>query len=212
MYSVGAFARRRYVEEAGLLSRNWDPVRFSSTRRASRYTSERIGDGPRNVSRAGGYSSMPEPVPVSLNGTKGHDNLGKKRAKRGAPRGLRDTALWDAGPGRAFERKGLLDRLSAMCGSDLRRALEVSGGVEGKMTLVKTFPTPMMFPVREAFASHSLQSFYGAVRAAALEQLYTDGSYPDAQRVYMAGDFPQAMVAHFQSSVARTNNATSAPR
>lgn len=213
MYSVGAFARRRYVEEAGLLSRNWDPrqVFFNAadeprTLQSASAMGQGMFRGPR------GYSSMPEPVPVSLNGTKGHDNLGEARKAGCASRLARDTALWDAGPGRAFwsERKGLLDRLSAMCGSDLRRALEVSGGVEGQNDAVKDVSDAMMFSIREGLRVPFTEDFYGAVRAAALEQLYGRLISTDAQRVYMAGDFPQAMLAHFKTSVARTNNATSA--
>eukprot|EP00466_Bigelowiella_natans_P020272 jgi/Bigna1/144174/aug1.85_g18882 len=146
-YSVGVFARERYVKEEGLLSEYWDPLQIRMVAAAEDRTLQSgsaFGQG-----MYGGpphFENYREPVPIAMNATKGQDNLGEARKGACLARLASDSAKWDEEFGVPYWRKHseVIKELSDMCGVDLKLSLDYSDGLENMVliTAVITITTP----------------------------------------------------------------------
>lgn len=203
MYSVGVFARERYVKEAGLISRKWDPREIKFYGAAEPRTLQSgIAMGQGMFSGPKGFDLEPEPVPVFLNATKGFDNLGEARKADCNLRLIDDSLHWDITEGAEMwkQERGTMDALSELCKQDLKLSPEYTNGLENMGDAVKDVSDAMMFALREGFTTPFNETFFADVRSLALRMLYGRLLSTKEQWTYMSGQFPQAMINHFNAA------------
>uniref|UniRef100_A0A6V3Q099 Acid phosphatase n=1 Tax=Lotharella globosa TaxID=91324 RepID=A0A6V3Q099_9EUKA len=204
MYSVGTFARERYILEAGFLSETWDPREIymdAASEPRTIQSGSTMGQG--MFAGPAHFESYREPVPIFVNATYGMDNLGETRKAGCALRLARDKQRWDETHGAALWKKkeAIVHSLSQLCKVDLRLALDYSDGMDNLGDAIKDVTDLMMFADREGFAAPWNMTLYEDARAIALEQLYGRLFGTPQQRTYMVGMSPIAMLEHFNKSI-----------
>ncbi|GAB5367424.1 hypothetical protein AAMO2058_001228900 [Amorphochlora amoebiformis] len=204
MYSVGVYARERYIKEAGLLSKYFDPreIKFVAaeedrTLQSAATMGQAMYAGPR------GFEGYREPIPVAVNGTAGRDDLGEVRKATCAPQLLQDTSKWDKKYGKELmeKHKDIIDDLSHMCKANLRLSLQYTDGMENMGDAIKDVTDAMMFAVRENFPLQFNKTMYADARRLALAQLYGRLYFTKEQQNYMVGLFPEVMLNELQAGV-----------